>query len=120
MSDERRLAYRLALRLGYANPDAMRANMPYRVWLGWLEYSRLEPFGEDRADLRSAQIAQIMANAWLRRKGQRPYKIEDFAFDFDGSLKRRTQRTPEQLAEKVIVLNRLFGGKFVDKRKGAN
>ena len=116
MSEERRLAYRLALRLGYANPDAMRANMPYRVWRGWVDYSRLEPFGEERADLRMAQLAAIMANAWMRKKGQRAYKVHDFMFDFDGKP-RTQQRTAEELAGKVMFLNQLFGGKYIDNRK---
>lgn len=115
MSEERRLAYRLALQLGYTNPDAMRANMPYSVWSGWVEYSKLEPFGEERADLRMAQLATLMANAWMRKKGQKPYKIQDFMFDFDGKP-RTPQRTADELAGKVMYLNRLFGGTFIDKR----
>ena len=118
MSDERRLAYRLALRLGYANPDAMRASMPYSVWRGWVEYATLEPFGEERADLRMAQLAQLMANAWLRRKGQRPYRLKDFMFDFDGSL-RLQRKSPRELAAQVMALNRAFGGTFIDRRKEA-
>ena len=117
MSDERRFAYRLALRLGYANPDAMRAHMPYSVWRGWLEYERLEPFSEERADLRMAQLAQIMANAWLRGKGRRPYKLQDFMFNFDGQQQRARQATPEELVGKVMFLNQMFGGTFIDKRK---
>jgi hypothetical protein len=115
MSDERRLAYRLALHLGYLNPDAMRAQMPYSVWRGWVEYEALEPFGEERADLRMAQLAQLMANAWLRGKGKRAYKTEDFLFDFDGSRARKRAST-EALAHKIMALNQLFGGTFIDNR----
>lgn len=112
MSDERRLAYRLALHLGIANPDAMRANMPWRVWRGWIEYAEMEPFGEERADLRIAQLAALFANAWLRKKGGKRYKIKDFMFEFD----RRSARTPDDLAGQVMFLNRLYGGRFIDKR----
>jgi hypothetical protein len=121
MNEERRLAYRLALRLGYANPDAMRAIMPASVWRGWIEYAQLEPFGEDRADLRMAQLAAIMANAWMRKKGQRSFQIKDFLFDFDGELAKQRQKgqTPDELARIVMGLNMAFGGKFIDKRKEA-
>ena len=112
MNDERRLAYRLALRLGYANPDAMRAGMPWSVWRGWIEYARLEPFGEDRADLRIAQLAALVANAWLRKKGSRRYKVDDFMFHFG----EQRAKTPDQLAEQIIGINRALGGTFIDKR----
>lgn len=108
------MAYRLALHLGYANPDAMRANMPWRVWQGWITYAKEEPFGEERADLRIAQLAALMANAWLRNKGQRRFRISDFMFDFDTS---RTHKAPDALVEKVFTLNKAFGGTFIDKRE---
>lgn len=112
------MAYRLALQLGYTNPDAMRANMPYRVWAGWVEYNRLEPFGEERADLRMAQLAALMANAWGRKKGQRAFTVKDFMFDFDDSGRYgREKRTPDDLAGQIMFLNQMFGGEFIDKRK---
>lgn len=51
-------------------------------FIRWMAYARLEPFGEERADLRSAIIAVTMANAW-RGKGSRAFKIEDFMPEFD-------------------------------------
>ena len=106
------LAFRLALHLGLPNPDAMRASMPYRTWQGWIEYDQIEPFGEERADLRIAQLAAIMANAW-RKKGSRRYKIRDFMFDFG----LRRGKTPDELAQQVFTLNKALGGTFIDKRK---
>lgn len=47
----------------------------------WLAYSRLEPFGEERDDLRAAMIACTVANSMRSRK--RAYKVDDFMFDFD-------------------------------------
>ena len=43
----------------------------------WIAYSIIEPFGEERADLRSAIIACTMANMWRGQK-QRPFKVDDF------------------------------------------
>ena len=43
----------------------------------WLAYYSIEPWGEERADLRSAIIAAIMSNRW-RGKNERPRKIEEF------------------------------------------
>jgi hypothetical protein len=43
----------------------------------WMAYSRLEPFGEERQDVRSAIIACTIANC-NRGKNQPPYKLADF------------------------------------------
>ena len=42
-----------------------------------MAYDLIEPFGEERADLRQAMTSCIMANAW-RGKSQNAYKVEDF------------------------------------------
>lgn len=86
--------------------------MPHSTWLGWIEYEKIEPWGEERADLRMAQLAALMANAW-RRKGSKRYKIRDFMFNFD----RRRPSTPGELADQIFAINKAFGGKFIDKRK---
>jgi len=43
----------------------------------WAAYSALEPFGEERADMRSAIIACVIANS-NRGKNQPPFKVSDF------------------------------------------
>ena len=45
----------------------------------WIAYYNMEPFGEYRADLRSAQICQILANAHRdSSKKPTPFTIRDF------------------------------------------
>lgn len=48
----------------------------------WLAYSRLEPWGEDRDDLRMGIMASVIANS-NRGKGKKPYKPQDFMPDFE-------------------------------------
>lgn len=48
----------------------------------WIAYSRLEPWGEDRDDLRMGIVASVIANS-NRGKGQKPYKPGDFIPDFE-------------------------------------
>lgn len=43
----------------------------------WQAYDRLEPFGEDRADLRAGIIASTLANS-TRRPSTPPYDPQDF------------------------------------------
>lgn len=50
----------------------------------WMAYSKIDPFGEERADLRSAIIATVFANAH-RAKGRRVFRVTDFMPQFDRS-----------------------------------
>lgn len=58
----------------------MLAEMPMHVFLGWLEYYELEPWGEERADLRAASICKMIHDVNVRR-GQRNKPLGDFALD---------------------------------------
>lgn len=51
----------------------------------WQEYFKLEPFGEERADLRTAQVCRVIAEMY-RSKDQRPYTLDDFLLKFGESL----------------------------------
>ena len=48
----------------------------------WMSYATLEPFGEERADLRMGIIASTIANA-NRGKNQKPYGPKDFMPSFE-------------------------------------
>lgn len=118
MSDERRFVFRLALVLGKTNPDAMLAQMPHRIWQEWGQYASLEPFDDEwasrRADWRAGMQAATMANCMARKKGHRAFKPDDFMPDI--RLHKRKKLTPDDLLEKVVALNQLLGGTYVDMR----
>jgi len=71
----------------------------------WVAYAQVEPFGEDRADLRSAIIActfaNMMAAAW-GKKGHKGFKITDFLPNFEPPRK-------QSLKEMENVLRRIAG-----------
>lgn len=52
-----------------------------REFAEWKAYLQIEPFGEDRDDIRSAIIACVIANC-NREKGKPPFKISDFVPKF--------------------------------------
>ena len=114
MTPARAFKFRLALALHQPNPDMMLSMMPYRVYQDWVTYSELEPFGQERADLRAGIIAATIANCLARRKGKPAFRIRDFMPKFDRPPRRK--RTPDDMLKQVKVLNVLYGGKFVDKR----
>ncbi len=70
--------------------------MPNRVWLEWIAFYGLEPFGEDdlkkakSADQRAALQAANIRNLF-RKKGGRASKIKDFM------PKRKHRQSPAQM-----------------------
>jgi hypothetical protein len=81
----------------------------------WRAYYELEPFGEERSDLRSGTIAAVVANtARDPKKRRRPYKASDFMHRFDQEPGEERPRWEAQLAL-VEQLNVAFGGR--DERK---
>ncbi len=50
----------------------------------WIAYAELEPFGEERADLRMAILASLIANTNRDpKKKSTPYEVNDFMPQFE-------------------------------------
>lgn len=64
----------------------------------WQIYSLIEPFGEERADLRTGIIASILVNL-QRKKGTRAYTASDFMPKFTNEIK--TKPTTVGLCMKI-------------------
>lgn len=70
----------------------------------WMAYAQLEPFGEDRADLRAGIVASVIANS-NRSKGQKPFTPQQFMPQFE-------PETEEQAAGRLLAqMFKAFGGK---------
>lgn len=80
----------------------------------WMAYEQIEPFGEQRADLRAAIIAATVANALRGRKSRRRWKPADFMPVFA----RKRTATPDELLAKARAINMALGGK--DLTRGNN
>ncbi len=62
----------------------------------WMVYYGLEPFGEERADLRAGIVASTVANTARDPKRQHePFKPQDFMPKFEDT--ERKQRTAQEL-----------------------
>ena len=77
----------------------------------WQAYYGLEPFGEDRNDLRAGIVASTVANVF-RKSGTQPYKAQDFMPQFG----KPRQDWREQL-EVVKTINAALGGQNGDDRQ---
>lgn len=73
----RQFAFRLALKLGRWDVDALLAEMPRRAFLEWLAYHEMEPWSEDRADARAAIVSCLIYNV-NRRRGAPAKRPGDF------------------------------------------
>lgn len=81
------------------------ARVSSRELTEWMVYYELEPFGEERSDLRAGIVASTVANA-NRTKGK-AYKPQDFMPKFE----RRGPRSWQEMMATVERMNALFGGK---------
>ena len=82
----------------------------------WMAYYAVEPFGEERADLRNAIVASTIANAYRdTKRTKKPFSPGDFMPEFDRVEEPATHGWQEQLGM-VEGLNVLFGG--ADLRHG--
>jgi len=57
----------------------------------WQAYYNIEPFGEERDDLRAAMICCTLANI-NRGKNQPAYKLDDFLLRFDPKPEQTTEQ----------------------------
>ncbi|PCI51396.1 MAG: hypothetical protein COB49_01965 [Alphaproteobacteria bacterium] len=94
----RRFAFRLAALLGCTVRELL-ARIDARELAEWQAYYRLEPFGEERADWRTAQTTAMIANVNLG-KDARPIEAGIFMYGY--------QPEPEpSLADQIKAV---FGG----------
>lgn len=73
--------------------------LTYRDFRELWAYYQLEPWGEERADLRAALIAQTVANRHRDPKQEQPYRLQDFLLTFEAQAKppQRQRQSPQEM-----------------------
>lgn len=69
--------------LGRPDVDGLLGELSSTQLAEWLAYFRLEPFGEERDDLRMGIVASTIANVNRSAKRRKPYQPEDFMPRFE-------------------------------------
>lgn len=89
----------------------MLNSMSSKELADWQAYYTLEPWGDERADLRMGVLCALIANMF-RKKGSRPHKAEEFVLKFW-----KETASPEMMLQKVRQINAMFKGtdKTADK-----
>ena len=85
-----------------------------RQFAEWQAYYQVEPWGEERADLRAGIVASTIANV-NRGKGQKPFKPSDFMPDFEP----KKPQTAEQMAAFMTKFTAMHNANEARKRMGA-
>ncbi len=73
-----------------------------REFAEWLAYYRMDPFGEDRADIRSGVAACGLATMWADKEGARRLKPSQFMPVFDEQDMDDGRQSPEEM-ERVLT-----------------
>ena len=88
---------RLALSMGEVDPGALAARLTSSQMTEWQAYFAEDPWGEERADLRSAILASLFANAHRDpAQHSEPYRPVDFM-----PYHRREPERPESLWARI-------------------
>jgi len=77
--------------------------------MNWEAYYRIDPWGEERADIRSAIIAYTFALAHSKR-GRKP-KLVDFMPNYERVENRRSGMPDKQFAANLLKIFKHYGGK---------
>ena len=88
MTDLRCFAFELALACGIPNVDEMLAGLPLPLLFEWMEFAAKHPFGDRRADLRSAIVAREIRMS----TGAKRVAIDDFLPRFGEKPERQTDK----------------------------
>ena len=98
----RLFAHRLAIALGYADVSGLLDCLTHRQLLEWVAYFEREPWGEARADTRTAIVAATAYNM-QRGRGQPARQVADFM----AHKPSRAESTPANIAalKAALIVN---------------
>ena len=81
------------------------AEMSSRQLAEWIAYYQLEPWGEERADLRAGIVASTIANVNRSAKRTKPYTPRDFMPRFDAEPEEPTETATRLMAKMRAALS---------------
>jgi hypothetical protein len=81
----------------------------------WIAYFTVEPFPDERMELRNALLISTLANMWKSEK-VKPFGLDTFMLDFwkEATPDETKKTNSDKMAKQVLQLNAIFGG--ADKR----
>jgi len=93
--------FRLAAQLGYTVGELGQRLTSHEL-SEWMAYAQIEPFGQGRTDLGAGVVAATVANAsGPRKKGQAPFRPEDFMPGLDIPHRDRPRENGKSLSKSL-------------------
>ncbi len=107
--------FKLALALG-KTVGQLSEEMSDKELHDWMAFYRLEPFGDERADLRAGIIASTVANSNRGKRGEtrKPTDFMPFRTAAEDRRKALDRPEPKELSQKA----RAIFGSMPSKKKG--
>jgi hypothetical protein len=93
------LAFRLALQCGYPHPRMMLERMTSNEFYEAMVYAIVEPYGENREELRHGQLMHLLDRANFKR--DTPLKPIDFMNFVNRPEEKEPELTPEEMAKRI-------------------
>jgi hypothetical protein len=99
----------LALRLGIWNVEEWIEQLDWGQALAWRAYAQIEPFGEERSDLRAGIVASVIANVNRDPKKGKAFNPQDFMPKFGvEATGRREPMTQEAWREAKAMAKAIY------------
>ena len=107
---------KLALALGYGSVESLLYNLSYSELLDWQAYYSIEPFPEEREDIRNGLLMSLFHNMW-RSEDTQAKDFTEFVPDYwnmEDAVETKKQ-APDEMLQTAMMINAAFGNKVVKK-----
>lgn len=94
--------------------EELSESMSHREFVEWMAFSKVQPWGDVRADWRTAHQTTLLCRAW----GAKSSNVKDYLFKCTRPLSAR-QNAEKVNEQNIMALNTLFAlHRRVDKKGG--
>jgi hypothetical protein len=95
------------------NPDALLKKMPYRIYREWLEFYKVEPFGQ--LPLRIGFVGAGLGALLGKPKGKRHWSAYDYMPE-KAAPDDKESATPAEQFTKILGIAQMFGAEIKDPK----
>jgi len=95
----------------------MLEKMSYKELNLWIDFYSIEPFPEERADFRNAQLMAMIANVNRDPKKTRAFSPDKFLVDYWKERKSVTPESTGQMFHTAMAINAAIGGKVIKREE---
>lgn len=110
------MAYRLALAWGILDVETWRDSVDPKLFDRWMIYESVEPWGEERADLRNGVL--ISAVDRLANGENAKSEPAQFVLKFNAKKKKEKKQTIQSAEQQLANFRRIMAARYEGMRNG--